>query len=66
MDSEWQHMGDAPTDGSRVLVYIEKYGPFTAHWDRGWIVAGCGHLLNEIRVTHWMPLPPKPHRGTRP
>ena len=54
----WNKLGSAPTDGTRVLLYLPKYGPFTAHWDGGWVVHGCEHL--HVAPSHWMKLPQKP------
>lgn len=63
--SDWQPIETAPKDGTRVLVHVPPYGPFTAHnrfhsfleaRDR-WHVAG---LLNDAQPTHWQPLPAPP------
>ena len=56
--SDWQPMGTAPRDGTRVMVFLTKYGPFTAHWDSKWHVAGAQHF--DVIPTHWMPLPAPP------
>ena len=62
----WRDISTAPKDGTRILVFVPPYGPFTAHnrfhdfgenQDR-WHVAG---LLNkDAAPTHWQPLPPPP------
>jgi hypothetical protein len=62
----WRPIEGAPTDGTDVIVFVEKSGEqFVAYYDAGsWVYAliplakGGGSLCCE--ATHWMPLPEPP------
>ena len=69
---QWQPIETAPRDGTRILLFSQKYGPSTGHWSEqkelqeGYFPVE-GHwkmhsvLNKEEKPTHWMPLlePPK-------
>lgn len=57
MTDQWMPISSAPKNGRRVLVFTTTYGPFTAHFDKKWHIAG---LWNPELPTHWMPLPDPP------
>ena len=65
--SEWQPIETAPTErsetGDNVLLWIVEYGDvgiIMGYWDgRGWSDSH-GHGSNDLKPTHWMPLPEPP------
>lgn len=59
MSDNWQPIETSPKDGSRFLVYVKGYGPFTAHYCEE-ICVMTGIPL-KADPTHWMPLPKPPN-----
>jgi len=56
--SEWQPIETAPKDGTRVLLGFMGGTVLSGSWRHGW--AADGSLQNDLRPTHWQPLPNPP------
>jgi hypothetical protein len=57
---EWRDISTAPKDGSRVLLWADKWtGPAAGIWANSWTV---GYDLPPFlyEPSHWQPLPPPP------
>lgn len=65
MQSEWQPIESAPTDGTLVLLWERTWtAPFVGQWGRlfsqlGWVMRPHASLAGDA-PTHWMHLPPPP------
>ena len=62
---DWQPIETAPKDGTRVLLFVPKYGAMSGHFpiygtstQEKWNLHSC--LNKEAIPTHWMPLPEPP------
>ncbi len=66
---KWQPIATAPQDGAEVLLFClsKKYddtfrivGYFSAAWNQ-WEIDGVDDCFrNDLKPTHWMPLPEPP------
>lgn len=59
----WLKIETAPLNKRRVLVYVPRYGAFTAHFDEEWHVAG---LYVPDQPTYWQKLPAPPREEDEP
>ena len=61
---DWQPIETAPKDGSRIVVWVGRYGAVIARWLRETAGTPCwwGQVSQGVAVqpTHWMPLPAPP------
>lgn len=69
-EPQWQPIESAPKDMVEIVIFApdEKPRVFTAKWIHGWSRSVSGEYKslddffgdNDIRATHWMPLPEPP------
>lgn len=66
--SEWQPIETAPKDGTEVLGFSDMenigagyYFDFILFWKGKWRTSS---FLEEVYVTHWMPLPEPPKESS--
>lgn len=59
--SEWQPIATAPTDGTRVLLYVPPYFTLPSFQCVGQYHPNAGWCVDELRdASYWMPLPDPP------
>ena len=66
---EWQPIETAPTDGSRVMLWLDRLGAVIGYYStrspNGWIYytgIATGRERMEREITHWQPLPLGPNQ----
>lgn len=66
MTSDWRDIEMAPKDGTYIIVAgHENMSVTVGHWVSSCDLWTCGISGDEIKPTHWMPLPnpPQPQGG---